>query len=441
MAGQRVVVVDGKPQIFPEDATDAEISAALNAPPVQARGPKPARTWTDVAVDALPAAGGLLGGVVGGIGGTAFGLGIGGAPGAIGGATLGGGAGEAFKQLINRARGADAPATSLDAATEIGKRGGIEGASEAAGLGVMKAGKMAAHGLMDFAIRPAPTVAEEFGDIAGTAIKERLPVGSIFPGGRTGTSLAREAMRESAGTTRGLLKEAGDAGLRVSPADIARGPVSNMVGEIAKQPLHESELNQVSRMFAEFLDSHPSDLRPAAVKDLKQAAQRIAKPIFKALNAGNVPPAGEALKAQFNKAIADGSKEALESLPDIGKAVASSEGRTQSLIGATKAIRRAEVRRMPLVAELAAPLVGASVGGGVGGPKGAGEGLAASLLTRALLSPRTTSRAALGLTNPLIQQALRQMPRAAVYSLLQQITGTDPAGADPSSGAPAQTPP
>jgi hypothetical protein len=417
--GRRVRGPDGIIHNFPADATNEEISTALSAPPPTARGAAKTRSWTDMAVDVLPAAGGALGGIVGGIGGTVAGLGVGGVPGAVGGAALGGAAGEAAKQLVNRIRGAGAPPTPLAAATDIGKEAAMQGGGELAGHGLMKGAGMAAHGLMDFAIRPAPTVAEEFGDIAATALRERLPVGSVLPGMSKGSEQARAVMRESAQNTRGLLTEAGQAGTSFRPQDVARGPVTGLVGNIAKQPLSDSELNHVSRLFAEYVNTQGARMSPDALKDMKQAAQRIAKPIFRAINSGNAVPAGESLKAQFNKAIADGAKDALETIPGI----AESEARTQSLIGATKAIRRAEVRRLPLVAEVAAPAVGGAVAAASGqdAKTRAGEGIGGALLTRMLLSPRSTSRAALSLTAPAIQQALRQMPRAAVYAMLDDL--------------------
>jgi hypothetical protein len=385
----------------------------------------PERSWTDAAVGALPAVGGALGGIVGGIGGTVGGFGVGGVPGAVGGAAIGGAGGEAAKQLINRMRGAEAPATPLQAASGIGREAAVQGGSELAGRGVMKGAQMAAHGLMDFAIRPAPTVAEEFGDIAATALRERLPVGSVLPGATKGSQAAVTARQASGRNTSSLLDAAGKAGTTFSPGEIALHPVEKLATEIAKEPLHDSELRQLSRLFADYLNQQPGSLSPVATKEMKGAAQRIAKPIFRALNSGNVVPAGDSLKASFNKAIADGAKGALETIPGV----AESEARTQSLIGATKAIKRAEVRRLPLVVETAAPLIGAVAGGarGVmsGDPRqtaeGAGAGITAAVLTRALLSPRSTSRAALGLTEPAIQEALRQMPRASVYALLDDL--------------------
>src|SRR5580765_8442894 len=81
------------------------------------------RTWTDTAVDALPAVGGMVGGALGSLSGIPT-LGLGAVPGAITGATVLGGGGEAARQLINRVRGRDAPSTPTEAATSIGLQGG-----------------------------------------------------------------------------------------------------------------------------------------------------------------------------------------------------------------------------------------------------------------------------------------------------------------------------
>lgn len=120
MPETRPVTFEGQIYNMPADATDAEISAFLGAIPAAnaAQAPK-AKTWTDVAVNAIPAVAGAVGATIGGIGGSAFGMGVGGVPGAAGGAALGTAGGEALKQLVNRARGAEAPATMTEAATDI----------------------------------------------------------------------------------------------------------------------------------------------------------------------------------------------------------------------------------------------------------------------------------------------------------------------------------
>lgn len=123
MPNQRIVNFEGKTQIFPADATDAEISAALNAPAAtKAPETTKSRTWTDVAVDSIPAVAGTAGAIIGGIGAAATTIpfaGVGGIPGAAGGAAVGTAGGEALKQLINRARGAEAPSTAGEAAAQI----------------------------------------------------------------------------------------------------------------------------------------------------------------------------------------------------------------------------------------------------------------------------------------------------------------------------------
>ncbi len=179
----RIVNFEGKSQSFPDDATDAEISAVLNAIPATntAQSPK-ARTWTDMAVDALPAAGAAVGGTVGGIGGTAFGMGFGGVPGAAAGAGLGGATGEAAKQLLNRLRGADAPATSGEAAAAIGKQGAIDAATTGAmGAAIPRA----ATTLMDFGTSPTAT---KTGATIGKFLGATVPtIASTIEAGPLGT--------------------------------------------------------------------------------------------------------------------------------------------------------------------------------------------------------------------------------------------------------------
>lgn len=83
------------------------------------------------ALSLLPAAGGIAGSLIGGTGGTVFGMGVGAVPGAIAGSALGAGGGEALRQLLSRALGLPAPTTSGDAAKDIGVQSAVSGASEA----------------------------------------------------------------------------------------------------------------------------------------------------------------------------------------------------------------------------------------------------------------------------------------------------------------------
>lgn len=132
----------------------------------------------------LPAIGGAVGGLVGGAGGTVAGLGVGGVPGAIGGAALGGAAGEAAKQLINRARGAEAPATSTAAAASIGTQAAIQGGAEAVGAGLGAGMKVAAPWLMQKALKPTASLANEYRTTAPKLVKTLLDEGiNVTQGG------------------------------------------------------------------------------------------------------------------------------------------------------------------------------------------------------------------------------------------------------------------
>lgn len=132
----------------------------------------------DRALSLLPTAGGVAGGIVGGIGGTVAGIGVGGVPGAVGGATLGGAAGEAARQLIARARGAEAPATPLKAATDIGRAGAIQGTAEGVGAGMAGVARHGAQAVYRGFLKPplSQRMAPRANRIVQTALDEALPI-------------------------------------------------------------------------------------------------------------------------------------------------------------------------------------------------------------------------------------------------------------------------
>lgn len=132
------------------------------------------------AVDWLPTVGGAVGGLVGGAGGTVAGMGVGGVPGAVGGAVVGAAGGEAARQLINRATGAPAPATSLAAAGQIAKEGVIQGGAQALGSGAGAALEAVGPKLMASALKPTVAVLKEYNTtptrIAKTLINQGVNV-------------------------------------------------------------------------------------------------------------------------------------------------------------------------------------------------------------------------------------------------------------------------
>jgi hypothetical protein len=102
----------------------------------------------------------MAGATIGGIGGGAFGLGVGGMPGAMGGAALGGGAGESARQLVQRWRGKEAPGTAGEAASAIGGEAATQGAMEGLGGSAIIGGARLVRGMRPYIKPVAKAVAE-----------------------------------------------------------------------------------------------------------------------------------------------------------------------------------------------------------------------------------------------------------------------------------------
>jgi hypothetical protein len=196
--------------------------------------------------------------------------------------------------------------------------------------------------------------------------------------------------------------------------------------DVRKQPLASADIAQLRGMVNEFVRRHNGVLTPVAVKELKQRAFSLAKPVLKAERAGNVVTADRAMEARFHRALGKGARRALETIPNVTK----TEARTQSLIGAHDATRRAEDVMgsgfSPYIPTTlgrgAIPMAGAAIGGAL--PAGSREerlvhaiqgGAAAGFLG----APPVLSRMALMMTDPAIQFLLSQiLPRGATSLLL-----------------------
>jgi len=243
-------------------------------------------------------------------------------------------------------------------------------------------------------------------------------VGRLFPGMRSGSEHSAAKLLESSRALRALLDRAQAAGTQFDTSRVAE-PVLELIDEIAKEPLPEAGMRQLDGMIAEFLRSHPGPIAPNDLKNLKQSAQAIARPIYRAEASNTYVPAAETLKARFNEKIATGARQQLETIPGV----APREATTQELIGTTAAARQAERRRLPLATETTSAAVGA-VASALRGqgyelaadlPESVTRGLVTWLVTRSLLSPKVTSRGALSLTNRQTQQMLRQVPRLSEF--------------------------
>lgn len=329
---ERVISIDGVQHRFPADATDAEISEALEAPPVRARGPKPPRTWTDVAVDALPMIGGSVGGVLGAMTGIPT-LGLTAAPAAITGASLLGAGGEAAKQLINRYRGAEAPETPLDAAKDIGvqgvQQGLMEGAGQVVARGASAIGRSVYHGYLKPPLSKAklPRVQQT----VQTAIDEALPV--------------TEAGAARADTVITSLRREVDALLAKSPGEVDLHQVAERVRAFAKQryykpgkPLGDYE---AAMEVANRLDNHPSIVNPFAPNSPAPVSLSKANEVKRGLDE-SVGEAAFGVKSGATKTSEKfARREMRQAIEGQAPAVGALNARESRLIDAAKALNRA----------------------------------------------------------------------------------------------------
>lgn len=401
----------------------ARLEASTSDIPKAPLEPSVMDTWqTKVARGSrvLPAVGGAIGGALG-AGSGLFTGGTTSIPGAVLGATAGASVGDLASQGIRLAVGRDAPENLAQAGTELLQESALQVPMELGGRALMGGAKVLGRGLYDAALRPTGTLLQEFPTVVQDALKNRLPIGDIIPGiTQKGSQMARQARQASSATTARILENAGTkGGVRFSIGDVIEKPIQELTQRIQNQPETRADLAALGRFVRELLEDKAGDITPVRLKAIKQTAQAVANPVYKAQQKGMPVTSAQSLNAQMNAAVAKGAQTSLESIGDrsLGS-VADSEAKTKALIGVTRAIRQAEARRAPLTTHVIAGVAGAGgVGGGVSGGGGPGDdatlGLTLYLLTRMAASPRTMSRAGIELSREGVQELLRLLPYAA----------------------------
>ncbi len=264
----------------------------------------------------LPVAGGVVGGIVGGAGGTAFGMGVGGVPGAVGGAALGGAAGESVRQLANRAMGNTAPATSGEAAKEIGTQAAIQGGSELLGQAAAPIIKNVGAALVQSAIKPgvkatakaiARGVETSNLPVVKTLIKEGV---NVSPGGIAKLQDIITASNDDVANA-----VAGMTG-KISPLKVA-GRNADLMKRVATQVNPTADMETVKKVTGEFL-TQAGTTKPAATgtgivsRDLTgPEAQAMKQGTYRALKDRAYGTVGN-VEIEAQKNLARGLKEELE---------------------------------------------------------------------------------------------------------------------------------
>lgn len=208
------------------------------------------RTWTDTAVDALPALGGMVGGAVGAATGIPT-AGLTSLPAGMAGAALLGAGGEAAKQLINRVRGVPTPDDANAALTDISGQGAIQGALEGAGTAAMSGLEHAGTAVYRGYLKPSLSRVNlpKAVQIVQDAIANTLPVTPH------GASTAEGMIDALHGKVTALLSQV--TGKTVDLSEIADG-VREWAGRTFNRPGRDPADYQAALKVADRIDRHPS---------------------------------------------------------------------------------------------------------------------------------------------------------------------------------------
>lgn len=233
--------------------TAAEIDApttfrAEDVSPTPSPTPKTPESWADWAINKLPVAGGIVGGLTGSV------LGPGGT---VVGGLFGAGGAEAYKQLINRARGRPAPSTPLEAVQAVAKEGVWQGAvPEAVGLGTGAALRAGGTRLMQSAVKPTLAAAKRATGGTPQLVKTLLDEGiSITKAGQAKLGALIDATNEQ-------IKDA----LAGSTATISPHAVVTRLTPVAQHVSQQvnpaSDLGAVADVGNEFLEAYGGSRLP-----------------------------------------------------------------------------------------------------------------------------------------------------------------------------------
>lgn len=326
-----------------------------------------------------PMIGGMLGGALGTPGGPLT---------AAGGAALGGGAGEAGRQLVNRATGKAAPSTPLAAATDIAKEGGMQGAMEAAGGALTRGAGSLATSVYRGYLKPALNAVDlpKAREVVATALREALPISKA--GQERGVRLITELNKQVNGLLQGA---AGKVDLH---------QIAEKVRAFAKEKYYRPGVDlddyKAASQVADLIDEHPSlglppgaapsriDVSPVQANEVKQAV----RPNSRAYGQQGSNPEAAARK--------QAGHELRTTLEGVEPRIGPMNNRERQIIDAVEAVTRAAGREENRSAVFGVPtLLSAAVGTGYGSQNDPMSGLAAGVATRLALSPEVASRVAI----------------------------------------------
>jgi hypothetical protein len=409
-------------------AFDAQQAPAAAAPPLSRAGyyqgvveaaPQVARA----AVDALPAIGGMIGGLVGKVPGARMVT-----------AGIGGAAGEGYRQLLTHAGelpGAMAdvarnavrqPAATLrgfgegaaEGVKDAAIQGGIQAAAQGGGELLSAGASTAAPWLMNRALNLTDKLSREFPNLSKTMIEHSLTVTN------GGLSKARTMLNAAKTEANAALAQADAAGARV-PITAATDGLSKTLTKVLDSEDIEGGLRALASVEAKMLKGRGADLTNVAADALKKTLQTESKALYTAQKMGagrpNVGVRAQAI-ADMAQSLNAGIADITEKAGAMGYKLANADA--AEMIGAVRGITKGIRPGANLYQAMVRPGVGAVMGGVVGAESGGTKGaVPGALIGGALTSPAGMSRLAVTLAKPSVKAMLVQSPRLA--ALLAQL--------------------
>lgn len=349
---------------------------------------------------------------------TTFGA-VGAAAGGPAGAAVGGAGGALVRDLI-RANQSDprTPRTALAAAGNVGGSAALQGALT--GAGNVVSGQLAkrGHRLYQGLLKPSKGSRAEFPDAVETLLRERATIS------QAGADKIGRRLVQSSDEAKALIAGATDA-----PPVTGREIVSEyapVVGELRKRAAigQPSQLSEVGARGRRVMQQSKQGIPLARAQELKQTAQTASSGAYRQLERGGAKELSA--ESLLDKATAGGLRKAIETRVPAIKGV---NQRTQSLMGAERALEDALAREgntLPFGMRDVMGLLGGGALGAVGGPVGASSGAATGLaLMRLLAQPRPGSATAIGM-HELSKMPLDQAIRMLLAAYSQSETPDEP---------------
>jgi len=396
---------------------------AATAPAASAEKP---RTWTDTAADALPAVGGLIGGMVGKVPGVRVAT-----------AAIGGAAGEGYRQIVKH--GAELPGAVADVAhnlmdadtrgatvqgfqegaTEGAKQaamqGAIAGGGQAVGEGLVAGASKAAPYLMNRALNLTDRLSREFPNLSNTMIEHALTVT------KGGLQQARGMLRAAKTEANAALQAAHATGATV-PITAATDGLQKTLTKVINSEDIEGGLKVLAAIERKAVSGRAAALTPMEADALKTSLQTQSKSLYLAQKMGQGKP-NVSVQAQALQDMAESLNDSIGQITTKAGAAGyrAANAGAEEMIGAVRGITKGIRPGSNLYQAMVRPGVGAVLGGVAGAETGGTKGAAAgALIGGALTSPAGMSRLAVTLGKPSVQALLKHSPRlsAAVLQLM-----------------------